>query len=238
VIFTGSFFSLALEKEGTSVLKKKIQYKDFDGNNVVDEFYFNVNKAELAERELSLVGGWQKHMQTILDNVKTNPAALIDEMKWLLKKSYGIRSADGKKFYKSDEIYRDFEATDAHSELFFALCTDAKESADFVNGVLGETVAALSAQIEARGGVKDLELPKGDVPAPAAGVTAVRESSKAEVRKMSPAELKAAFTKKLAAKTDNRPTWLREGRAPTVVELTDMSEEDFEIYKDEIQNYL
>lgn len=212
------------------MLKKKIQFQDLDGNTVEEEFYFNISKAELAERELSLIGGWQKHMQHILDNVKTNPAALIAEMKWLVKTSYGVRSVDGRKFYKSEEIYNDFAATDAYSELFYALCTNAETSADFVNGVLGETVNKLSKEIDARGGAKELTLPKENV-------KSNDEMTQKHPRKMTPEELKAAFAAKLRP-ADKRPLWLLEGRAPTDQEFSSMSYEELHEYGADLQKYL
>ena len=39
------------------MLKKTITYTDYDGRERTEDFYFNLNKAELTEMELSVKGG-------------------------------------------------------------------------------------------------------------------------------------------------------------------------------------
>jgi hypothetical protein len=60
---------------------------------------------------------------------------VIDE---LIEKSYGVKSLDGKRFEKSEDITRAFKQTPAYDELFMELVTDADKAANFVNGILPE----------------------------------------------------------------------------------------------------
>lgn len=118
------------------MLKKTITYEDYNGESRTEDFYFNLTKAEIAEMELSTPGGMQAMVDGIIaakDNAK-----IIAIFKDLILKSYGEKSADGKHFLKSKERSELFAATEAYSNLFIELCTDANAAAAFVNGIVPE----------------------------------------------------------------------------------------------------
>lgn len=116
------------------MLKKTITYTDYNGVERTEDFYFNLSKAELMEMELSAVGGLGDTIQKII-SAKDNPA-IIKIFKDLVLKAYGEKSADGKRFVKSSEISAGFEQTEAYSNLFMELATDADAAASFVNGII------------------------------------------------------------------------------------------------------
>lgn len=60
----------------------------------------------------------------------------MDLFKEIIHKSYGVKSPDGRRFMKSPEILEDFLQTEAYSELFVKLATDADEATAFVNGIV------------------------------------------------------------------------------------------------------
>ena len=117
------------------MLKKVITYTDYDGNERKETFYFNLSKAEIAEMELSISGGLAQMLQRIVDE-KDQPK-LVAMFKDLILKSIGEKSPDGKRFIKSKEISEAFSQTEAYSDLFMELATDADAAAAFVNGILG-----------------------------------------------------------------------------------------------------
>lgn len=116
------------------MLKKTITYVDYNGNERTEDFYFNLSKAEIMEMEMSTTGGLAEMIQKI---VKAQDApAIIKVFKDLVLKAYGEKSADGKRFIKSDEIRDAFSQTEAYSQLFMELATDADAAAAFVNGIV------------------------------------------------------------------------------------------------------
>lgn len=116
------------------MLKKTIEYVDYDGTERKEDFYFNLTEAELAEMELSTEGGMEKMINKII--ATQDNAALVKIFKDLISKSYGEKSDDGRRFIKSQEITDGFMQTEAYSKLFMELATDEKAAADFVNGIL------------------------------------------------------------------------------------------------------
>ena len=81
------------------MLKKTITYTDYDGVERKEDFYFNLNKAELIEMELGTNGGLAKRIQKIVDS--QDVTAIIKIFKDLVLKAYGVKSDDGKRFIKS-----------------------------------------------------------------------------------------------------------------------------------------
>lgn len=116
------------------MLKRKITYTDFDGNERSEDFYFNLTKAELTELQFSQEGGFQERLERIVA-AKDQPA-IIAEFKKLILLSYGEKSDDGRHFNKSKEISDRFSHTEAYSTLFMELATDADKAAEFVKSVL------------------------------------------------------------------------------------------------------
>lgn len=120
------------------MLKKTVKYTDYNGVEKTEDFFFNLNQAEIMEMELSKDGGLAEAIQRIVD-AKDVPA-IIAVFKELVLKAYGEKSADGKYFRKKDAdgrpLYRNFEETEAYSIIFMELATDADEAAKFVKGII------------------------------------------------------------------------------------------------------
>ena len=116
------------------MLKKEITYKNFDGETVSDTFYFNLNKAEMAELELGRKGGMQAYFQQIID--EEDNQKILEAFKKIIRLAVGRRTPDGKRFLKNDEITSDLFDTNAYSELFIQLMTDADYAAKFVTGII------------------------------------------------------------------------------------------------------
>lgn len=116
------------------MLKRTINYTDYNGVERKEDHYFNLNQAELMEMEMSTAGGLAEMIQRIVD-AKDAPS-IIKVFKELILKSYGIKDPDGKRFIKSKEISEAFSQTEAYSTLFMELATNADEASKFVNGIL------------------------------------------------------------------------------------------------------
>lgn len=130
------------------MLKKTITYTDYNDVERTEDFYFNLSKAELAEMELSVDGGYAEMAKKIA-NEKRAPE-LVKLFKDLILKAYGEKSADGKRFMKVDNngtpLNIAFSQTEAYSELFMELSQNADAAAKFFTGVipadLGKQVTA------------------------------------------------------------------------------------------------
>lgn len=124
------------------MLKKTIKYTDYNGVEREEDFYFNLTKAEIAEMELEIPGGMTAMLQRI--TAAQDTPSLVKIFKDLILRSYGEKSADGKRFIKSPELKESFSQTEAYSELFMELATNAESASAFVNGIIPADVAKAS----------------------------------------------------------------------------------------------
>lgn len=130
------------------MIKKTIAYTDYNGVERKEDFYFNLTKAEVMELEMSTKGGLAEMIQRIV--AAQDQPAIIKIFKELIIKAYGVKSPDGKKFIKNQEVVDDFVQTEAFSELFMELATDADAAAKFVNGIVPANLAEQAKQLAAK----------------------------------------------------------------------------------------
>lgn len=116
------------------MLKKLIHYTDYNGVERSENFYFNLTKAELLDMELGTTGGFRQLLQNIID--KQDIPKIIDAFKTIIFKAYGEKSADGRRFVKSPELSEAFSQTEAYSNLYMELISDAEAAAAFINGIV------------------------------------------------------------------------------------------------------
>lgn len=126
------------------MLKKTINYKDYNDVERTEDFYFNLSKAEAMEMELSISGGLTEMIRKIVAAQDT--PTIIATFKQIILKAYGEKSADGRRFIKSEELSKAFSETEAYSNLYMELATDANAAAEFVNGIVPKDAAAPAAQ--------------------------------------------------------------------------------------------
>lgn len=121
------------------MIKKTIKYIDYDGNERTEDFYFNLSKAEVLEMEMGVSGGMRKMLERII--AEQDQGQLISYFKDIILRSYGVKSPDGKRFVKNDEVRDAFCQTEAYSELFMELATNADAASAFVNGIFPANMA-------------------------------------------------------------------------------------------------
>lgn len=116
------------------MLKKTVTYTDYDGNERTEDHYFNLSKAEMLDMELFTAGGYSNMLERVVrENDQTE---MIKIFKELVLKSYGIKSDDGKRFMKSEEITKAFTETEAFTEIYMELATNSEAAADFALGIM------------------------------------------------------------------------------------------------------
>ena len=119
------------------MMKKTITYTDYNGIEKTEDFYFNLDMAELTELELSVGGGLSGHLQKI--TAANDVAEVIQVFKKILLMSYGQKEADGS-FSKSEELTKKFTQKAAYSKIFMDLATNPESGADFVMGLFPKDV--------------------------------------------------------------------------------------------------
>ena len=126
------------------MLKKTITYTDFNGVQRTEDHYFNLTKAEISEMELSKDGGMTVLIRRIIS--EQNMPALAATFKEILRRTYGKKSDDGRRFMKSEEIWKDFEESGAYDAFFMELIQNPDNAVAFINAVVPKDVAEAAAK--------------------------------------------------------------------------------------------
>lgn len=116
------------------MLKKTITYTDYDGVERKEDFYFNLSKAELTEMQLEMPGGFDNYLKQIV--AAKDVSSLFKVFKEIILRSYGVKSADGKRFIKSKELSEEFVQTEAYSVLVMELVGSDTVAADFIKAIV------------------------------------------------------------------------------------------------------
>lgn len=122
------------------MIKKTVQYTDFNGDAQTEDLYFNITKAELTEMALSVEGGLDVKIKKITE--AKNSKELIEIFKDILTRSVGRRSEDGKRFVKNSVITEEFTSSEAFSTLFMELAFDEGAAAEFIKGIMPKDLVA------------------------------------------------------------------------------------------------
>ena len=128
------------------MLRKTIEYTDYNGVDRKETYHFNYSKAEITEMELSTAGGLSEMIKKVVE-AQDGPT-IMKLFKDLILGSYGITSPDGKQFIKSEELSKQFSQTEAYSNLFMELVTDADAASEFVNGIVPKNAAEAAKNAE------------------------------------------------------------------------------------------
>ena len=116
------------------MLKKTISYIDYNGQERTEDFWFNLSKSEIILLETTTPGGYVAMLQRIIDS-KDN-IELMKAFTELIKKSYGVKSEDGKRFVKNEKVLEEFLSSAAFDQLFTEFFTEENAASDFAKGIL------------------------------------------------------------------------------------------------------
>lgn len=126
--------------------KKTITYKDFDGNERTEEYMFNFTKEQTLKLQNSVQGGLDERIKKL--NVATDNVEIYNLFRSIVLDAYGVKSEDGRHFYKSEELTKEFESTEAFSEIVWSLIEGGEEAmAEFINNVIPSAPAQASAPV-------------------------------------------------------------------------------------------
>lgn len=122
------------------MLKKNIEFVDFEGEKQVSTEYFNMTRMELLNFQDSVMPENFKDLQEYINDIvdKQDIRGMFKVIKAMVLLSYGKKSEDGKHFLKNAAIREEFESSLAYSALIesFFEDQDGKVMTSFVEGII------------------------------------------------------------------------------------------------------
>lgn len=116
------------------MLKKTITYKDFNEEEVKEDFFFNLSEADLLEIEMSYKEGLSVLLPRVME--EQDMPTLLSIFKKFVSGSYGRKSEDGRRFIKNPKLREDFESSGAYSALIMEFVTDDGAFNKFILGIM------------------------------------------------------------------------------------------------------
>lgn len=115
------------------MITKTVKYTDYNGTEREETLYFNLNKAEILEIAMK-----STKSDVPFDYVvnTADVAKLTMFFKDILLSSYGVKSADGRRFIKNQDLRDEFEQTEAFSALFTELAFSPDKMKEFVETLI------------------------------------------------------------------------------------------------------
>lgn len=123
------------------MIRKEIQFKNFNDETETGVFFFNMSKGELVMQQMAAIDQHTESFQDKLEKIAKNlqGRALVDTLREIIFDSYGEKTVDGKNFVKirdGKHIVENFLSSGAYSELVVELLSSADGMADFINGLM------------------------------------------------------------------------------------------------------
>lgn len=128
------------------MIMRSIPYINYNGVGVVEDFYFNISRQELAMMEVEQEGSLSSKLKRIIDT--KNGSEIMKFFNWFILKAYGEKSEDGRRFEKSEELSKAFSETPAYDELFVELLSDPDKAIQFVESLIPKNLEAVFSRVD------------------------------------------------------------------------------------------
>lgn len=117
------------------MIKKKVSYIDFNDEQITEDFYFHISKAEFLSQSFEKIDGLSvvENLEKIVQE-KDN-AKILKYFTGIIEQAYGEKSADGKSFIKDKEKTKAFVGSEAFSELIMEFFQNPDSMIEFIKGV-------------------------------------------------------------------------------------------------------
>lgn len=129
------------------MLKETVTYTDYDGKERTEDLYFNLEKHELIDLAFDLPDDIivaDEETGEIKENhmvEKLGDKGIYKFIKDIIKKAYGVKSADGRRFIKSDELTLEFTQTPMYDSILTKLTSDNDAATKFITTVIPANAA-------------------------------------------------------------------------------------------------
>lgn len=114
------------------MIKETITYTDYNGNQITEDFRFHLSVPEVMSITARVGMDLEEYVTKL--KIELDGMKIMEMMQILLLESYGELSPDGR-FYKTPEIRRKFEYSNAYPVLFEKLFNDPEMTKRFASGL-------------------------------------------------------------------------------------------------------
>lgn len=117
------------------MFKTKVTYENFNGETETEELYFHLSVPEFMNLKINdTEESTEDYLKRIID--EGDKTLIFKALTDLMLLSYGEKSEDGRRFIKNKEKAKEFEETEAFSQMILLIATNEEIQTAFLKGII------------------------------------------------------------------------------------------------------
>lgn len=116
-----------------SMITRTVKYTNFNDQPVEATLNFFISKADMGKFAMGEAEGFKSRIEKAMAEQK--PLDVWTEVEELLKRSYGVKSADGESFDKRPEVYETWQGTASYDAYAWELMSNQTELEYFISNI-------------------------------------------------------------------------------------------------------
>lgn len=116
------------------MITREITYTDYNGDEQTEKYYFDLTVPEMLELSFSSAGDIQSTLERLSNSRKVGE--IFNIIQTLIFKSVGVKSDDGKRFVKNEEVLNDFRQSRGYESFLMKMMQDTDYASKFIEQLI------------------------------------------------------------------------------------------------------
>lgn len=116
------------------MITREVTYIDYNGDEQTEKYYFDLTVPEMLELSFSSAGDIQSTLERLSNSRKVGEIFSI--IQTLIFKSVGVKSDDGKRFVKNEEVLNDFKQSRGYESFLMKMMQDTDYASKFIEQLI------------------------------------------------------------------------------------------------------
>lgn len=116
------------------MITREVTYIDYNGDEQTEKYYFDLTVPEMLELSFSSAGDIQSTLERLSNSRKVGE--IFNIIQTLIFKSVGVKSDDGKRFVKNEEVLNDFKQSRGYESFLMKMMQDTDYASKFIEQLI------------------------------------------------------------------------------------------------------
>lgn len=116
------------------MITREVTYIDYNDDEQTEKYYFDLTVPEMLELSFSSAGDIQSTLERLSNSRKVGE--IFNIIQTLIFKSVGVKSDDGKRFIKNEEVLNDFKQSRGYESFLMKMMQDTDYASKFIEQLI------------------------------------------------------------------------------------------------------
>lgn len=116
------------------MITREVTYIDYNGDEQTEKYYFDLTVPEMLELSFSSAGDIQSTLERLSNSRKVGE--IFNIIQTLIFKSVGVKSDDGKRFVKNEDVLNDFKQSRGYESFLMKMMQDTDYASKFIEQLI------------------------------------------------------------------------------------------------------